>query len=193
MKNILATVPMHRWIGGVTPDLFEKNDFLYQPKPGVVYQTDYTYNENFSILDDKAAESLVRQVEGGARIVPVCFHHFTDNHCEAVQLLMEKGQIDFGSRQSIQHLVFAAYNHLNHYGNIEVSMSMLVSLIDRGVTRRELLYELEFYHGYEGVCPDYLEEFATFLSEAVIAANALALERTLPRKDSSTRQQKIKI
>lgn len=193
MKNILATAPMHRWIGGVTPDLFKKEAYLYQPKPGFVYQTDYTYNEHFSILDAEGAESLVRQVEEGARITPVCFHHFTDKHCEAVQLLLENGQIDYRFRQSIQHLIFAAYNHLNHYGNREIAMAILVCLIGHSLTKSELLFELEYYHGYEGVCPEYLKDFTAFLDGAIIATNAMALEMTLPRKGSSTEQQKVKI
>lgn len=165
MENIFAAAPMHRWIGGMT-DYYENEKHLYEAKPGYRYQTDYTYGEHFSILDDRAVASLVEQVRQGARLASIVLHHFTDRHTEAVQFLLVGGGIDSKSRITVQHLAFVAYNHLNHYGNIEIAELILAHLLTTGYTKSDLLYELEYYHGYEQVDPEYLDEFNLYVDSA---------------------------
>ncbi len=165
MEKIFAAAPMHRWIGGMT-DYYENEKHLYQARSGYRYQTDHTYGEHFSILNIEDVASLVEQVKQGARIAPVVLHHFTDRHAEAVQFLLVSGGMDLNSRITVQHLAFVAYNHLNHYRNFEIAEVVLAHLLIAGHTKSDLLYELEYYHGYEQVDPEYLDEFNLHVDSA---------------------------
>lgn len=182
-----AYVPAHRWIGGMT-DIRKNEAHLYQAKPGFRYQTDFTYGEHLSILDDAGVASLVEQVQQGAKMESVMFHHFTNRHADSVAYLLEAGDLDWNSRMVVQHLVFAAYNHAVQYTNLEIAELILSRLFFSGYDEDILLHELAYYHGNLGMEPDYLDEFGAVLRSTRRRLEAEALAKELEEKAAEQRR-----